>query len=218
MAMTDKQKGIMDELTDALSEATGGIMTGSFINEIKGLMAGMSTDTMMDKNIPVQQPNLFQVETDTNKGLGYTGEMSESEIGKYPDVGWTNMGDSPEVQQFLNNMPHADRVQVEGIRQRVNPDQFQNLMRQLMSGQVGSGALHEPLPFQQYNTGADTSSIQDLGFVNQQTANYSAGDRTYPDWMIEQLRNMTPNPPFLEEEIKDIGIPGYKQVVPRGYG
>jgi hypothetical protein len=168
MAMTDKQKGIMDELTDALSEADGGIMTGSFINEIKGLMdgipnlSGMSTDTMMDKNIPVQQPNLFQVETDTNKGLGYTGEMSESEIGKYPDVGWTNMGDSPEVQQFLNNMPHADRVQVEGIRQRVNPDQFQNLMRQLMSGQVGSGALHEPLPFQQYNTGG---TIQNLGFT-----------------------------------------------------
>jgi hypothetical protein len=42
MAMTDKQKGLMDELTDALSDAGGGVMTGSFINEIKGLMDALS--------------------------------------------------------------------------------------------------------------------------------------------------------------------------------
>ena len=38
MAMTDRQKGLMDELMDELSSADGGVMSGSFINGIKGIM------------------------------------------------------------------------------------------------------------------------------------------------------------------------------------
>lgn len=88
--------------------------------------------------------------------------MTPQEIGKYPDVGWTNMNDSPEVQQFLDKMNHPNRVQVESIRQRVTDEQFQQLLQQLMAGQVPEGALHDSLPFQQYNTGGN---LQNLGFT-----------------------------------------------------
>ena len=89
------------------------------------------------------------------------GAMSQEEIGKYPDLGWTNVNDSQEVKTFLNNMPHADRVQVEAMRQRVTEPQFQDFVRQIMAGQIGGGAIHEALPFQQYNTG---TTLQNLGF------------------------------------------------------
>ena len=90
------------------------------------------------------------------------GAMSQEEIGKYPDLGWTNVNDSQEVKTFLNNMSHADRVQVEAMRQRVTEPQFQDFMSRIMRGGLGGGAIHEALPFQQYKTG--NPHLQNLGF------------------------------------------------------
>ena len=96
----------------------------------------------------------------TDKGA--RGAMSQEEIGKYPDLGWTNVNDSQEVKTFLNNMSHADRVQVEAMRQRVTEPQFQDFMSRIMRGGLGGGAIHEALPFQQYKTG--NPHLQNLGF------------------------------------------------------
>jgi hypothetical protein len=45
-----------------------------------------------------------------------------------------------------------------------------------------------------------------------QTANYSAKDRIYDDWIIKDYLQQGI---ILPIEVKDIGKPGYKQVIPR---
>ena len=145
--------------------------------DLKKLLEGLDIKGLLDM-IGSQGAAVSDREMNMNKGIlnmEYAGGgsfqdlgMTEREIGKYPDVGWTNMDDSPEIQQFLNNMPHADRVKVEAMRQRLEQigqaDKFPNFINDLMSGNTGSGALQaDPLPeFQQYQTG---NNLQNLGFV-----------------------------------------------------
>ena len=72
------------------------------------------------------------------KALGQDGAMSTKEIGKYPDVGWTNVNDPIPVRVFLNNMPHEDRVKVEAFRQKMEttgqPEKFQEFISGIMGG------------------------------------------------------------------------------------
>ena len=96
------------------------------------------------------------------------GTMTLEEMKQLPIEGFTNMEDSLQEKQFLDSMPEPDRLQVEDIRQRLTKTQFQELLRQLMSGKVGSGAIHDSLPFQQYETG--NPHLANLGFQNQQLA------------------------------------------------
>ena len=59
--------------------------------------------------------------------------MSAEEIGKYPDLGWTNVNDTQEVKTYLNNMPHTPRVKIETFRQRVTEPQFQKFLKKYMT-------------------------------------------------------------------------------------
>ena len=128
-------------------------------NKLANLPQGVLAQTMHDaekRSILASKGYNFI----TDKGA--RGAMSQEEIGKYPDLGWTNVNDSQEVKTFLNNMSHADRVQVEAMRQRVTEPQFQDFMSRIMRGGLGGGAIHEALPFQQYKTG--NPHLQNLGF------------------------------------------------------
>ena len=59
--------------------------------------------------------------------------MSAEEIGKYPDLGWTNVNDTQEVKTYLNNMPHTPRVKIETFRQRVTEPHFQKFLKKYMT-------------------------------------------------------------------------------------
>ena len=130
--------------------------------ELAGLVSNGKMEAQVAINIANKLANspqgVLQMGAPRNKGA-----MSQEEIGKYPDLGWTNVNDSQEVKTFLNNMPHADRVQLEAMRDRVTGPQFQDFLRKYMAGKVGGGALHEALPFKQYQTG--NPHLQNLGFV-----------------------------------------------------
>jgi len=132
--------------------------------ELAGLVANGKMEAVDAINIANKikragpQQGVLGVGAPRNKGA-----MSQEEIGKYPDLGWTNVNDSQEVKTFLNNMSHADRVQIEAMRERVTGPQFQDFLRKYMAGKVGGGALHEALPFKQYQTG--NPHLQNLGFV-----------------------------------------------------
>jgi len=128
-------------------------------NKLANLPQGVLAQTMHDAK---KKSELLSKGYNFITDKGAQGAMSQEEIGKYPDLGWTNVNDSQEVKTFLNNMPHADRVQVEAMRQRVTESQFQDFVRQIMAGQIGGGAIHEALPFKQYQTG--NSHLQNLGF------------------------------------------------------
>jgi len=138
--------------------------------DIKGLLdmiGRQGADAVSDREMNMNKGilNMEYAGGGSFKDLG----MTEREIGKYPDVGWTNMDDSPEIQQFLNNMPHEDRVKVEAMRQRLEQigqsDKFPNFINDLMSRNTYTGALQaDPLPeFQQYQTG--NPHLSNLGFV-----------------------------------------------------
>ena len=150
--------------------------------DLKGLLEGLDIKGLLDMIGRQGAGSVSDREMNMNKGIlnmEYAGGgsfqdlgMTEREIGKYPDVGWTNMDDSPEIQQFLNNMPHADRVKVEAMRQRLEEinqsHKFPNFINDLMSRDTYTGALHaDPLPtaagFQQYRTG--NPHLQNLGFM-----------------------------------------------------
>jgi len=144
-------------------------------------LAGLVSNGKMEAHVAINLANspqglaMSQVHDAKQRGIlaskgynfitdkGARGAMSQEEIGKYPDLGWTNVNDSQEVKTFLNNMPHADRVQLEAMRDRVTGPQFQDFLRKYMAGKVGGGALHEALPFKQYQTG--NPHLQNLGFV-----------------------------------------------------
>ena len=127
---------------------------------------------------------------------------------------------TPAQREFIDSLPEALRLRVEEHRATLPPSKFQELINGMMEGVIPEGAVWENaqqganlganVGFQQYNTGG---AIPNLGFVNQQTANYSSKDRIYNDWMIDLLKA---EGSITEDEIKDIGIRGYKQVVPRG--
>ena len=59
--------------------------------------------------------------------------MSAEEIGKYPDLAWTNVNDTQEVKTYLNNMSHKNRVKIEAFRQRVTEPQFQTFLKKYMT-------------------------------------------------------------------------------------
>ncbi len=59
--------------------------------------------------------------------------MSAEEIGKYPDLAWTNVNDTQEVKTYLNNMSHKNRVKIEAFRQRVTEPQFQTFLKGYMT-------------------------------------------------------------------------------------
>ena len=149
--------------------------------DLKKLLEGLDIKGLLDM-IGSQGAAVSDREMNMNKGIlnmeyGGGGSfkdlgMTEREIGKYPDVGWTNMNDSDRVKEFLDNMPHEDRVKVEAMRQRLEDinqsHEFPNFIKDLMSRDTYTGALHaDPLPtadgFQQYQTG--NPHLQNLGFV-----------------------------------------------------
>jgi hypothetical protein len=147
--------------SDADVSATIRYLMSKGQTELAGLVSNGKMEAHVAINIANKLANspqgVLQMAGDTNKGA-----MSTAEIGKYPDLGWTNVNDSQEVKTFLNNMSHADRVQVEAMRQRVTEPQFQDFMSRIMRGGLGGGAIHEALPFQQYKTG--NPHLQNLGF------------------------------------------------------
>ena len=59
--------------------------------------------------------------------------MSAEEIGKSPDLGWTNVNDTQEVKTYLNNMPHTPRTKIEAFRQRVTEPHFQKFLKKYMT-------------------------------------------------------------------------------------
>ena len=178
MAMTDKQKGIMDELMDALSGATGGIMTGSFINEIKGLMDGLSGSG-------VTQSSSFDVDGKT-EDYTFTGDAPlsleaiqrmrdnqkitadhKSEAVPLPRIApaaYTDVGLTPEQRQFIDSLPEPLRLRVEEHRENDPPETFIKMINQLMEGVIGAGAVWEGANagFQQYNR---NTTLPNLGFA-----------------------------------------------------
>ena len=166
---SDKETDLLSETKGADSDADTLPATIRYLMsqgqvELAGLVANGKMEAVDAINIANKikragpQQGVLGVGAPRNKGA-----MSQEEIGKYPDLGWTNVNDSQEVKTFLNNMSHADRVQIEAMRQRVTGPQFQDFLRKYMAGKVGGGALHEALPFKQYQTG--NPHLQNLGFV-----------------------------------------------------
>ena len=86
MAMTDKEKGLLDQLSDALSSASeGAVFGGQFINEIKGIMDGIKGLGIGDRglNTPAEREYLEGVmktgkneyQMDVSKALADAGIM-----------------------------------------------------------------------------------------------------------------------------------------------
>ena len=169
--------------------------------DFEGLLDMIETlgeiDTPVQREMFLKNQNKVNGVMDMEYGGGGSykdlGVMSTQEIGQYPDVGWTNMDDSFAVTQFLNNMPHADRVQVEAMRQRVTKDQFDDLMRQLMDGQVGSGVLHDPLPIPEPIPDTSFFQTDETG----KTLNPKHGSNYYAGTMMQDTGFY---PKYLEEE------------------
>tara|TARA_R100001244_G_scaffold32165_1_gene30549 strand:+ start:56 stop:274 length:219 start_codon:yes stop_codon:yes gene_type:complete len=49
---------------------------------------------------------------------GLLDAMTEEEIGQYPRDGWANVNDSPEVREFLSNLPYEQLIKIEAFRQK----------------------------------------------------------------------------------------------------
>ena len=163
-AMSDKETDLLSETKGADSDADTLPATIRYLMS-KGQveLAGLVSNGKIEPQVAINIANSELTKATSTQGVLGEGAMSQEEIGKYPDLGWTNVNDSQEVKTFLNNIPHADRVQIEAMRQRVTGPQFQDFLRKIMAGQIGGGAIHEALPFQQYKTG--NPHLQNLGFV-----------------------------------------------------
>jgi hypothetical protein len=112
MAMTDKQKGIMDELTDALSEAGGGVMTGSFINEIKGLMDALSEGGSVNRGLdtPAESDylNQFDIQPYTSvQPQGYDQMINQGYDSWSPSDGISGEG-NPHIGEPISNLGLPD--------------------------------------------------------------------------------------------------------------
>jgi hypothetical protein len=102
---------------------------------------------------------------------GY-GAMSNKEMQQYPIEGWTNMGDTPEVQEFINSLPEDLMMRVEQYRGSASDADFQKMLRDLMASASGNAGAMSAGDFQRYNTGGN---LQDLGFTRSGRTGYQQG-------------------------------------------
>ena len=159
MAMTEKQKGLLDQLGDALSGADGGVMTGSFINEIQGIMDGIKglgigdrgLDTPAERDFLYNTISLGTALTDadiTKLGIGERGLNTAAErdfIQKtvVPFEANTDVMLTPAQREFIDSLPTPIRLRVEEHRNTQPPESFKAMINQLMEGVIGQGAVWE---------------------------------------------------------------------------
>ena len=168
--------GIMDIISNPQEGLLGN--KGLSLRDLKEMMGAQFTES--EGNTILGLPNSVQNEVTTEqdeyirslkakRGASFTEKEAEREaIQQYPKEGWTNMGDSPEVQQFINSLPQPLMMRVEEIRNSVSVEDFRNFINQMMSGQIPEGAVFESLPNSQ--EGAN------LGFTAPQ---YAQGSQFY---------------------------------------
>ena len=187
MAMTDRQKGLMDELMDELSSADGGVMSGSFINEIKGIMDGIKGLGIGDRglNTPAERDYLkgvmdttsdwtFDVDGKT-EDYTFTGDAMPSEMAvqkmrdahgitaEVPFEANTNVMFTPAQREFIDSLPEPIRLRVEEHRATLPPEKFQELINGMMEGVIPEGAVWE-------NAGANLGANAGFQQYNRGTA------------------------------------------------
>ena len=50
--------------------------------------------------------------------MGLLDVMTSEEMSAYPQEGWVNVNDSPEVRVWLSNLPYEQLLQIEQLRQQ----------------------------------------------------------------------------------------------------
>ena len=160
MAMTDRQKGLMDELMAELSSADGGVMSGSFINGIKGIMDGLKGQGIGSTTQGIDTPADREFLANT---------VGQGAVVVPPEAN-TDVMFTPAQREFIDSLPEPIRLRVEEHRAPLPPLKFQELINGMMEGVIPEGAVWENAGanlganagFQQYNTG---TAIPNLGFA-----------------------------------------------------
>jgi hypothetical protein len=111
----------------------GGKAVGNWLGKKRTATADMLPGDGLVKQAGVAVQNRKNQMNKNLAALKNEEAMSAEEIGKYPDLGWTNVNDTQEVKTYLNNMPHTPRVKIETFRQRVTEPQFQKFLKKYMT-------------------------------------------------------------------------------------
>jgi len=69
---------------------------------------------------------------------GLLDAMTSEEMSAYPQEGWANVNDSPEVRAWLGNLPYDRLLEIEQLRQQASVngqmEQFNNWLGKLVVG------------------------------------------------------------------------------------